>query len=73
MKLGTPGFVGPRLREAREGRGLTAMSLAELLGITRSAISYYEKGTTSPQPDVMERNPKSKARILLTTYHDNRR
>ena len=55
MKLGTPGFVGPRLREAREGRGLTAMSLAELLGITRSAISYYEKGTTSPQPDVMER------------------
>ena len=39
MKLGTPGFVGPRLREAREGRGLTAMSLAELLGITRSAIS----------------------------------
>lgn len=55
MKPGTPGFVGARLREAREARELTAIALAELLGITRSAVSYYEKGTTSPQPEVMER------------------
>jgi Zn-dependent peptidase ImmA (M78 family)/transcriptional regulator with XRE-family HTH domain len=51
---GTPGFVGERLREAREGRGLTAVSLADLLGVTRQAISLYESGESSPQPDVME-------------------
>ncbi|MBI4305012.1 MAG: ImmA/IrrE family metallo-endopeptidase [Chloroflexi bacterium] len=55
MKTGTPGFVGARLREAREARGLTAISLAELLRVTRSAVSYYETGATSPQPEVMER------------------
>jgi transcriptional regulator with XRE-family HTH domain len=48
---GTPGFVGDRLREAREARGLSAVSLADLLGITRQAISLYESGhhgTNSP-------------------------
>lgn len=51
---GTPGFVGERLTEAREGRGLTAVSLADLLGITRQAISLYESGESSPQSDIME-------------------
>jgi Zn-dependent peptidase ImmA (M78 family)/transcriptional regulator with XRE-family HTH domain len=51
---GTPGFVGEHLREAREARGLTAISLADLIGVTRQAISLYESGEVSPQPDVME-------------------
>ncbi len=55
MKLGTPGFVGIRLREAREARGLTAVSLAEMLGLTRSAVSQYEKGIHPPSPQVMEK------------------
>lgn len=55
MKPGTPGFLGPRLREAREARGLTAMSLAELLGVTRAAISNYELAGKSPSPEVMQR------------------
>jgi Zn-dependent peptidase ImmA (M78 family)/DNA-binding XRE family transcriptional regulator len=50
---GTPGFVGERLREAREARGLTAIALAEILGITRQAVSLYESGESSPQPDMM--------------------
>lgn len=55
MRPGTPGFVGPCLREAREARGLTAVSLADLLGVTTQAVSQYEKGLHSPSPDVLNR------------------
>lgn len=55
MKVGTPGFVGSRLREGREARGLTALSLAELVGVSRAALSQYEVGPQTPRPDVMDR------------------
>lgn len=55
MRSGTPGFVGARLREAREARELTAISLADLLGVSRQAVSQYEKGLQSPAPEVMKR------------------
>ena len=55
MPVGSPGFVGSRLREAREARQMTGGALSELIGITASAISSYEKGHTSPSPDVLER------------------
>jgi Zn-dependent peptidase ImmA (M78 family)/DNA-binding XRE family transcriptional regulator len=58
MKQGTPGFVGEKLREAREARGLTAISLADLLGVTRSAISQYELGLQTPRPEILERASK---------------
>ncbi len=48
---GVPGFSGSRLREAREARGLTAVSLAELVGVTPQAISQYEHDAASPSPD----------------------
>jgi Zn-dependent peptidase ImmA (M78 family)/transcriptional regulator with XRE-family HTH domain len=53
VKAGTPGFVGERLRAAREARGINATALAELVGITPAAIWHYEKGTQSPRPEVM--------------------
>lgn len=53
MRTGTPGFVGSRLREARDIRGLTAISLAELTGVSRQAISQYENGKASPSQDVV--------------------
>lgn len=53
MATGTPGFVGSRLREAREARGLTAVSLADLVGVSSASISKYEDETSSsPSPDV---------------------
>jgi Zn-dependent peptidase ImmA (M78 family)/transcriptional regulator with XRE-family HTH domain len=55
MKLGTIGFRGERLREGREARGLTAIALAGILGVTRAAVSQYEKNVQSPRPDVMDR------------------
>jgi Zn-dependent peptidase ImmA (M78 family)/transcriptional regulator with XRE-family HTH domain len=54
MKRGTPGFVGARLREAREARGLTATALSELLGVSRQAVSQYENDAQNPRTEIME-------------------
>ncbi len=55
MRVGTPGFVGARLVEAREARGLTATSLSEVIGISSQNISQYEHGKQSPSPEIMDR------------------
>ncbi len=55
MRSGTPGFEGARLREAREARGLTGTSLADLLGVSPQAISQYEGNHASPHPEVFFR------------------
>lgn len=49
------GFVGSRLREAREVRQLTAGTLAELVKVTPATISAYENGHWSPSPEVLDR------------------
>ena len=51
---GTPGFVGARLREAREARSLTAVALAELVGITPQAVSKYEHDSMSPNASTLQ-------------------
>lgn len=43
------------MREAREARGITATALAEMVGVTRQAVSQYETGGVSPHPEVMNR------------------
>lgn len=53
MKSGTPGFIPDRLREARLARGLSVSGLAELLQLSRQAVTNYENGTNTPQPDVL--------------------
>jgi Zn-dependent peptidase ImmA (M78 family)/DNA-binding XRE family transcriptional regulator len=53
MTAGTPGFIGKRLKQAREARGLTTVALAEIVGVTRSAISLHETGNATPQPEVL--------------------
>jgi len=55
VKSGTPGFRGARLVEARDARRVSAVSLAERVGITRGAISQYDKGLQTPRPEIMER------------------
>lgn len=56
MALGTEGFVGKRLTEAREARGHSITRLVELLDgmVTVSAISQYERGDASPRQEVAE-------------------
>ena len=53
MRLGTPGFSPHRLKAARQARGLTGAALAELVSISRSAISQYERGDKTPSPSVL--------------------
>jgi len=55
MKPNTLGFIGIRLREAREARELTIAALADLIGVSRQAIYLYEHEIQSPRPEIMER------------------
>ncbi|WP_165076102.1 helix-turn-helix domain-containing protein [Paludisphaera rhizosphaerae] len=55
MRPGTPGFYGGRLKEAREARSVSQTALADLLGITRQAVSGYESGLQTPSPQIMRR------------------
>lgn len=54
MKPGTPGFEGARLREAREARGFTAVSLAELVEASAQSVSRWEHGENSPSPETLQ-------------------
>ncbi len=53
MRSGTPGFSGARLREARESRALSVISMAELAGVSTQAIYQYEADRNSPGPEVL--------------------
>jgi len=48
-------FIGSKLREAREARNLTALSLADLAGVSPSAISRFEHGDIAPNLDTQSR------------------
>ena len=54
MPSKTPGFVGARLREAREVRNLRAVELSEMLGVSPQAVSAYETDKKTPSPAVAE-------------------
>lgn len=55
MPEGTPGFVGSRLREAREACYMTATALAKRVGVTAAGISAYERGHNTPSPEIFSR------------------
>ncbi|MFO1022739.1 MAG: XRE family transcriptional regulator [Planctomycetales bacterium] len=55
MAKGVQSFLGERLIQAREIRGLTGVNLASIAGISSSSVSQYEHGTASPTQDVIER------------------
>lgn len=55
MRVGTPTFVADRLAEARRARGLTQTAVADMLGLSRNAVSAYENGRTTPSPPVLVR------------------
>jgi Zn-dependent peptidase ImmA (M78 family)/transcriptional regulator with XRE-family HTH domain len=54
MTVGVNGFIGERLREAREARELTTQSsLAGLLGVSNNTISLYENNSSNPRPEMV--------------------
>jgi len=55
MKTGTPGFIGGRLRQAREAREVSALALANLIEKSSAAIYQYESDAHSPRPEVTQK------------------
>jgi len=59
MGQSTPGFNGKRLRQARDVCGLTITALAEMIDISKQAISQFEKGAhdgkacVTPRPEIL--------------------
>lgn len=45
-------FNATRLKDARLLRGLSQIELADLLGVTKQAISQYENGIVTPKSDI---------------------
>jgi Zn-dependent peptidase ImmA (M78 family)/DNA-binding XRE family transcriptional regulator len=46
--------VGEQLKAAREARGIiSASALADMLSVSRAAVSQYESGKQTPSPEVM--------------------
>lgn len=41
--------MGPRLRSAREAKGLEPAQVAERLGISEGAVRHHENGTRNPK------------------------
>ena len=54
MTVGVAGFIGERLTEAREARGImTKSALADLLNLSVKAVSQYENNICNPRKEVV--------------------
>lgn len=54
MTVGVAGFIGERLTEAREARGImTKSALADLLGLSVKAVSQYENNVCNPRQEMV--------------------
>jgi transcriptional regulator with XRE-family HTH domain len=48
-------LFGKKLAELRSRRGLTQEQLAQQLGVSQKTITYYERRTTNPSLELIER------------------
>lgn len=55
MTTSTPGFIGQRLTEARQARGLSGADLADLVGVSAQSVSKYENGHQTPKIEVLHK------------------
>lgn len=53
MSAVVAGFVGQRLIEARNARGLSATDLASLVGVSTTSLSKYENGHQNPKIETL--------------------
>jgi Zn-dependent peptidase ImmA (M78 family)/transcriptional regulator with XRE-family HTH domain len=54
MRVGTIGFIGERLTEARAARRISSMAaLARLMGVSPSTVARWEDGSIAPDADAM--------------------
>lgn len=55
MAVGISSFNNERLIQVRNARGLTAVSLADMVDVSPTTISLYEKGTQRPRQEILDR------------------
>ena len=48
-------FFGDRIRDARKAAGLTQRQLADILGVSNTSISNWEKGLSRPDADMIQK------------------
>ena len=46
--------IGERMKEIRKSRGWNQDQVAKLLGVTRQAVSHYERGIREPNYEMVE-------------------
>lgn len=46
--------IGERMKEIRKNRGWNQDQVAKLLGVTRQAVSHYERGIREPNYEMVE-------------------
>ena len=47
-------FFGEKIRKARKALGLTQRQLAQLLGVSNTSVSNWEKGLSRPDADMIQ-------------------
>jgi transcriptional regulator with XRE-family HTH domain len=64
------GEVGPRLRQLREQKGLSARQVAELAGVTPAYLSRLENGHVSPTVATLARLVAAMGETMATLFAD---
>lgn len=77
MRVGTPGFIPERLKEARAARRIASKSaLARLLDVNASTVTRWEDGSSSPDADALTALANAllvrREFFLRPTYKSNR-
>ncbi|HEU5035674.1 MAG TPA: cupin domain-containing protein [Nocardioides sp.] len=64
----TDGEVGPRLRQLREQKGLSARQVAELAGLTPAYLSRLENGRVSPTVATLAKVVEAMGETMATLF-----
>lgn len=64
--------IGLKIKDLRERAGMTQTDLADKIGVTKSVISAYEKGTRNPSHKVLESISNVFSVSLLSFYEKGR-
>jgi transcriptional regulator with XRE-family HTH domain len=68
--VATGGEVGPRLRQLRERKSLSARQVAELAGVTPAYLSRLENGRVSPTVATLARLVAAMGETMATLFSD---
>jgi transcriptional regulator with XRE-family HTH domain len=65
-----PGEVGPRLRQLRDQKGLSARRVADLAGLTPAYLSRLENGRVSPTVATLARLVSAMGETMATLFQE---